>query len=441
MQKAWANEPVTSVARYQLAMLHDKDNEIKAAVAQLEKLPPDFAGYIYAQGQLVFIALKGKEKAQTEDEKKAFTDAARRAILREREPAQRRRFQQRGHVLLLAARISALSYFDAAGQLNKKDVAKAQQTYAERPSSWGDLGGKLAKTPVKLSAETRDKLDFSLGVMSKYARLGLAEIDYRKGNYDQVLKSTDADVAAMDKKKGDGKDPIRFKDFEVTGDLLGLALRANVQKGNTARAKEILVYLDRLAGEGEGAAESTNVLLADQRPASPGARVSRRRATRPSSIPRSRISPPSSTTWRTRRARAWRSRTSCSWPRAIPAWSSSQRCATAFEDSGADVSQQRQARPRRKDRQRRGKGRFHVLVPANPVREGACPLRPRKTCPSRRRCSTPCRSTRMRGCRSMPRRNRSTSSETAPSSATRSGSGPQGLDRHHGQPGREVQAR
>src|SRR5262249_12283718 len=88
---------------------------------------------------------------------------------------------------------------------------------------------------------------------------GLAEIDYRKGNYDQGLTSTEADVPLQDKKKGDGKAPIRIKDFDVTGDVLGLALRADVQKRNTLRAKQILGYLRRLAGEGQGAAEPTTV--------------------------------------------------------------------------------------------------------------------------------------------------------------------------------------
>ena len=82
MQKSWAAEPVTAVARYQLAMLHNKDNAYKKAIAQLEKLPPDFSGYIYAQGQLVFIAQEAREKAKTEEEKKAFADVARKALNR-----------------------------------------------------------------------------------------------------------------------------------------------------------------------------------------------------------------------------------------------------------------------------------------------------------------------------------------------------------------------
>ena len=98
-------------------------------------------------------------------------------------------------------------------------------------------------------------------VMGEYAAAGQAELDYRKGNYDKVLRTTESVVAAVDKLKGDGKSPIRLKDYQITGDVLTLALRANVQKGNTARAEQILGYLNRLAGEeGVGVAETNNVL-------------------------------------------------------------------------------------------------------------------------------------------------------------------------------------
>ncbi len=77
----------------------------------------------------------------------------------------------------------------------------------------------------------------------------------------RCCKTTESVVAAVDKLKGDGKAPIRLKDYQITGDVLTLALRANVQKGNTARAEQILGYLNRLAGEeGAGVAETNNVL-------------------------------------------------------------------------------------------------------------------------------------------------------------------------------------
>ncbi len=47
----------------------------------------------------------------------------------------------------------------------------------------------------------------------------------------------------------------------MTGDILGLALRANVQKGNIEKAKKILGYLDRLTGEEGGLGGGSSTVL------------------------------------------------------------------------------------------------------------------------------------------------------------------------------------
>jgi hypothetical protein len=260
MQKSWAGEPVTSVARYQLAMLYNKDNAYREAIDQLDKLPPDFSGYIYAQGQLVFIALEAREKAKTEEEKKAFADMARKAILRT-PPLKDADPNSAAMYFFAGLELPKFYYADAAEAMDKNELPRAELLYNEMTKSIAGLKAKLEKTPVKLSGETRAKLDFSIGVLTKYARLGLAGIDYRRGNYDKVLTTTADVVLAVEQNKGGGTAPIRLKDYQVTGDILGLALRANVQNGNLFKAKQILGYLERLTGEeGGGVAETSGVL-------------------------------------------------------------------------------------------------------------------------------------------------------------------------------------
>jgi hypothetical protein len=261
MQKTWAGEQVTPIARYHLAMLHDRDNHFKAAVAQLEKLPPDYAGYIFAQGQLVFIAFKGREKADAEADKKWFLDAARRALARmPRLPADADT-NTAGMYFRSQLQKAAIYNMDAVAALGQNDLTKAEQNYHELVKFVTGLHADLDKSPAKLSAETRDQLALNSEAWLKYARYGLADLDYRRGRYDQVLKATEDVVALVDKLKGDGKSPIRLKDYQATGQILGLVLRANVQKGNIDKAKQILGYLERLTGvEGGGVAETTNVL-------------------------------------------------------------------------------------------------------------------------------------------------------------------------------------
>jgi hypothetical protein len=261
MQKTWGSEPVSNVARYQLAMLFNKDNDYRQAIAQLEKLTPDYTGFIYAQGQLVFIAEEARDKAKTDADKNGFVAAARKAILRipnlpsDADPTTAAMF------FFARLELARFYYADAAQALERKDLPKAEAAYLAMEKFLTGLKATLDKTPITLSSDSRDKLEFSMKVMSEYTRLGQADLDYRKGNYDKVLRTTEPVVAAVEKLKSDGKSPIRLKDYQVTGDVLTLALRANVQKGNTARAEQILGYLNRLAGEeGAGVAETTNVL-------------------------------------------------------------------------------------------------------------------------------------------------------------------------------------
>ncbi len=229
MQKTWAAEPVTDVAHYQLAMLYSKDSNVKSAIAQLEKLSPDYRGYVFAQAQLVLIAQAAREKAEAEKDKKAFGDAARKALARIPNLPDDADANTGGLYFRAQLEWPQFLYNDAGLALEKKDLAGAEQLYKRMNKFIGDLKMKLEKSPVKLSGDTRASTEFATQVWSKWANLGLADIDYRKGNYDKVLTITDKTVADVAKANGAGKAPIRIRDYQVTGNLLGLALRANVQ--------------------------------------------------------------------------------------------------------------------------------------------------------------------------------------------------------------------
>ena len=60
--------------------------------------------------------------------------------------------------------------------------------------------------------------------------------------FDEVIAATKTVVdGVLDKAKAvKAGEPIRLKDYRVTGDILGLALRANVQKGDVVKGKAIL---------------------------------------------------------------------------------------------------------------------------------------------------------------------------------------------------------
>src|SRR5271156_1652536 len=93
-------------------------------------------------------------------------------------------------------------------------------------------------------------------VMLKYSDLGIAEVKFRgtsKDRFDEVIAATNPvvnQVLAV-ASKVPANEPIRLKDYGVTGDILGLALRANVQKGDVVKGKAILNVLQRLSGPNE----------------------------------------------------------------------------------------------------------------------------------------------------------------------------------------------
>src|SRR5207244_5032025 len=134
--------------------------------------------------------------------------------------------------------------------LNAGEMVPATQKFIDMTKATEQLRNEFDKANVKLRQESADNLRYGMAAMDKLNRYGRAEIEYRSGNFDKVLQPKLAgEVVAQVEKLGAAEGPIRLKDFEVTGNILGLALRANVQKGETAKAKSILKLLERLSGD------------------------------------------------------------------------------------------------------------------------------------------------------------------------------------------------
>ena len=254
--KFWAHEPVTAAAHYKLAMTFKRDGNFKDAVAELAQVSDTFPGFTYAQGQLVFIALEARNKARDDKEKKYFQDKALAAL--KRIPKLPANPDPTTAAMFFEAQLQYPEwlYTEAA---RENDTAKAAAKYKEMGDYLKRLRDEFAKLPFKLTPATEARLLFNMGVYEKYNRLGLARIEYQKGNYDQVLKFSDGIVDEV-KKVGQKPGPIPIRDYKVVGEVLGLALRANVQKGKIDGAKSVLGLIQRLTGTDGGFADQTEVL-------------------------------------------------------------------------------------------------------------------------------------------------------------------------------------
>jgi hypothetical protein len=253
-EKIWGSEPAMSLAHYHLGMM-DRETNPKKAIAHLAKLPPEFNDYIYTQGQVVFIAEAAREKTEDPKEKAFYVSAAKAAI--NRMPKFNASADSSSVITMyFFAKLEMARYLhmEAMEELNAKEELKAVKKCNEMTAFVRGLQGDLERLPGKtISAKNRDQIDFSIQVWLKYANLGLAEIKFRStanDRYDQVLEATKTvvnDALAVAKKTPTGE-KIPMKDFRVTADILNLALRASVQKGDVDKGKAILDVLQRLTG-------------------------------------------------------------------------------------------------------------------------------------------------------------------------------------------------
>lgn len=321
-QRLWSADPVTGMARYQLAMAAKREDNAILAILHLEQMPPTANDYIYTQGQLLFIAEDARQKAgddeylvQTKDGKSIVGslinktkseitiregDAKPQTFkLAEVKSAERLQDWYRNSAKSALARMPKLNpkseessviamyfyakiemskfmYADAMKEVNAKEELKAIKACNDMAQYVKVLISEFDQVPMhigsddsvpngRVSKKNHEQIGFTMQVMLKYADLGIAETRFRsdaKDRFDLVLKATDGVVNAVlaQAKKAPPTEPIRMKDYRVTGDILGLALRANVQKGNVDKGKAILDVLKRLAGTEKDQVASGNVV-------------------------------------------------------------------------------------------------------------------------------------------------------------------------------------
>ena len=275
-QQVWGQEPVTGIARFQLAMLYHREaNELVLEAEQLNKgakeaklkaahakyreaiktmrevpeLPADSSGYFYAQAKAVFLALEARDKAQTAEDKKAYQNTAREILeIIKAKSGLLAKIDSASANIYFHARMEETKflYAEAGELLGKKSPIEAQKKYQQMAELINQLE-KDMQTTTNLAEDRRKTLSNYTVTMRKYACLGQADLEYRAGNYGKVLELTGNIVDLV--KQAKAKTPVvQMKDFQITSDILGLALRANIQNGEIEKAKVIRSLLDSLKG-------------------------------------------------------------------------------------------------------------------------------------------------------------------------------------------------
>lgn len=257
---AWKGEPVLGSAHYQLAMLASGEKKIPEAIAEMEQVPPEFRNYLYARCQLAYLLLAARGQAASEAERQKLAERALQ-VVREL-PELPARPDAETAALYFSTQIEAanLAFESAADALEAGQIAQATKAYAELEGRAGQLAGQLAKVESVLEDKTRAPLAQAVEQVKTLGQLGLARAEYRAGQWEKVLKQTGPAVEQLASAGKESKGLLKRADAAVAGDLLGLALRAQIQLGNVAEARQLMLLLRRLADEKTGEPVGAEVL-------------------------------------------------------------------------------------------------------------------------------------------------------------------------------------
>jgi hypothetical protein len=266
MVKLWASEPIVGYARYSRALDYHSDENYRKAVELLEQIPKEFPRFIISQGQGLFICLQARKAEETPEGKKAWTAKAKEFA--DRLGSLPAAADAGSTFMWFTAKSEApkFLYAEAAELLRDNKIAEASNRYSEMAKNVGDLEAAFKKDGGKIAAEKKDKIAFTIEVLNKYARLGAADVEYRKGNYARVLEPDMLGSIVVELKGKDKGGDIPVVDVNVAGESLSLVLRSFVQLGNLEAAKGAYNFLMRIKaadGAAQDNANFTRALVAD----------------------------------------------------------------------------------------------------------------------------------------------------------------------------------
>ena len=225
------------------------------ALKQFDLLPKEFSGYTYAQGQAAFIALTARKSAETAEAKKTWTVAARKAI--DRMGALPADANPTTSLMWFYASCEKPKFYyaDAAAFLKDEKLSEAEKDYLAMKRNVVEISDTFKKFGDKLEPKKKDGVKFTIEVLDKYWRLGLADVAYRRGKYAEVISNDLLGATLGDLVKRaleHPNDPIKVKDVDVMVQSVNLGLRTFVQLGQLDPAKTMYSIMLKLDSEEGG---------------------------------------------------------------------------------------------------------------------------------------------------------------------------------------------
>jgi hypothetical protein len=249
----WPADPAADVANHRLGMLLYKDAQENgkgkpekwvAVVEQLGRIRPSYSEAVFSQYLLAMSAFQAA----------AETGKA--------NPMAEQVLKQRALQALQAMPAPPpgadpnMVHTYVQGKL-----ALGQHLFQEKKFSEVEKNAATVLAQVKDQAfpdqATHDKLTSELEGQVLFAKYFVADADYKAGKYDKVSESL-APVIADIKAKKLG---VLEKELQLRWAILGLALKAQVQRGNIAEAQKVLAVIQGLGEKDDAGNNSTQTLV------------------------------------------------------------------------------------------------------------------------------------------------------------------------------------
>jgi hypothetical protein len=247
IEQTFPTEPTADLARHQLAFLMLREKNYPEAIHLFSRISPTYSTYTLCQFQLAGAAKQAiKDGVKAPKGEPPYEEVATKAL--EKIP----------DLPKTADAATAQYYF--YGKLELANLLFRTKQYDKMAKLTGELTqhfNEVKDKKEKLEKSVQDEIEPTLKLLPFYSQYGKADLAFRASKYEDVLKLVDPLIVQVIQDKL----PEIKNDPKVFRGLLGLAMRANVQEGNTKKAQELLELLLKQTAESD--LESTSAILGE----------------------------------------------------------------------------------------------------------------------------------------------------------------------------------
>jgi hypothetical protein len=259
MEQRWPSEQAGNLARHLRGLLLIEQKKQAEAIAVLSQVTPDYSAAVYVKSALAKAAFQAAQDRGAQA--KAEPDRARKDQLAKEEG----QFEKQAiDALKTMPPLPPGADAQTTGiYLNSRmELARAyyrNKDFTEIDKVVEPLLAGLKQGQFRLDTPDRLKeAESSLVILHLFGRYGSANVEFNAGHAGKVKEILDPVVEAI--RKGEYADALKANP-DLRWGLMGLALRASIHEGNTARALQTLQAVQKFAAADAGEGGNKAILL------------------------------------------------------------------------------------------------------------------------------------------------------------------------------------